>query len=125
MKTPTHVLWWGVGFLILGSLAEVVSTSVSFQSVMVSDPVGNPFYYWLLSPVLIIIQNAAFPLGAALIGASVVMRYVVPLQSPRVQQQSERSKSAAAIRAEQARHLGHLSSLIPVRAPKNWGVALS
>lgn len=92
MKTsPKHVLWWGIGFLILGVLAQVVSTSLSIQASMVSDPIGNPFYYWVLSPVLIIIQNSAFPLGAALIGASVVMRYVTPLQSPGVQQQSGRS----------------------------------
>lgn len=90
MKTsPKHVLWWGIGFLILGALTQVVFTSVGIQASMVSDPVGNPFYYWFLSPILIIIQNTAFPLGAVLIGASVVMRYVTPLQSP------ERSQSGA------------------------------
>jgi len=93
MKTsPKRVLWWGVGFLILGALAQVVSTSVSIQSSIVSDPTGNFLYFWLLSPALIIIQNAAFPLGAALIGASAVMQYLKQSQPPLLQQGSEHNE---------------------------------
>lgn len=95
MKTsPKRILWWGIGFFILGMLVQVVSTSLSIQASMTTDPIGNPFYYWVFSPVLVIIQNAAFPLGAALIGASVVMRYITPWQSPERHQQSERSEAS-------------------------------
>lgn len=86
---PKHILWWGIGFLILGVLAQVISTSLTVQASMVSDPVGNPSYYWVLSPVLIIVQNAAFPLGAAFIGASVVIRYLMSSQSVLSPQQTD------------------------------------
>ncbi|GAA4107518.1 hypothetical protein [Enteractinococcus coprophilus] len=86
--SPKHILWWGIGLLILGVLSQVLSTSLSIQASMVSDPIGNPFYYWVFSPVLIIIQNAAFPLGAAFIGASVVIRYLQQSQ-PTLSQQPE------------------------------------
>lgn len=94
MKTSTRtslkrILWWGIGFLILGVLAQVLSTSLSIQASMTSDPIGNPFYYWVFSPVLKIIQNAAFPLGAAFIGASVVIRYLMPSQLALSPQQTE------------------------------------
>mgnify|MGYP007082236023 FL=1 len=84
--SPKRILWWGIGFLILGVLAQVVSTSLSIQASMVSDPIGNPLYYWAFSPVLIIIQNAAFPLGAAFIAASIVIRYFQQAQ-PALRQQ--------------------------------------
>ena len=76
--SPKRILWWGIGLLILGVLAQVISSSLSIQSAMVSDQIGNHVYYWVLSPVLFIIQNAAYPLGAAFIGASIVLRYLVP-----------------------------------------------
>lgn len=81
MKTsPKRVLWWGIGLLILGTLAQIGYTSAGLQSSIISEPAGNSFYFWLFSPALVIIQNAAFPMGAALIGASVVLRYLQ--QSP-------------------------------------------
>lgn len=87
---PKRILWWGIGFLILGVFAQVVSTSLSLQASMVSDPIGNPFYYWVFSPILIIIQNAAFPLGAAFLGASVVIRYLKQSQPVLSQQPEQR-----------------------------------
>ena len=86
-----RILWWGIGLLILGVLAQVISSSLSIQSAMVSDKIGNPVYYWVLSPVLIIIQNAAYPLGAAFIGASIVLRYLVLPHATLSQQHNEHS----------------------------------
>lgn len=85
--SPKRLLWWGIAVMILGALAQIGYTSVGIQSSMMGDPVGNSFYFWVFSPGLIILQNAAFPLGAALIAASVVIRYLqnsqpVPSQQP-------------------------------------------
>ena len=74
-KSPERIMWWGIALLILGALAQIGYTSAALQSSMISEPAGNSFYFWIFSPALVIIQNAAFPLGAALIGASVVIRY--------------------------------------------------
>lgn len=89
---PKRLLWWGVAVIIVGALAHIVSTSAALQSSMISEPVGNSLYYWAFSPALIIIQNAAFPLGAALIGASLVIRYLKQSQSALPQQQAERDE---------------------------------
>ena len=84
MKTsPKHILWWGIGFLILGGITFYVYTSVGFQTALASTQTSQSLWFWLFSPALNIIQNAAFPLGAVLIGASVVMRYVDLSQSER------------------------------------------
>lgn len=93
MKTsPKRILWWGIGCLILGAIAFYMYTSVGFQTALASTQTSQALWFWLFNPVLNIIQNAAFPLGAVLIGASVVMRYVAPLPSLEAHQQSERSE---------------------------------
>lgn len=86
--SPKRILWWGVGSLILGAIAFYAYTSAGVQTAMVSDQTSRSLYFWLLSPALSIIQNAAFPLGAAFIGASVVIRYLQQSQ-PALSRQPE------------------------------------
>ncbi|GAA4476341.1 hypothetical protein GCM10023190_13620 [Enteractinococcus fodinae] len=90
--SPKRILWWGIGFLILGAIAFYVYTSVGFQTALASTQTSQALWFWLFSPGLNIIQNAAFPLGAVLIGASVVMRYIASWQSSEAHQPSERSE---------------------------------
>lgn len=88
--SPKRILWWGgVGFLILGAIAFYMYTSVGFQTGLASTQTSQALWFWLFNPVLNIIQNAAFPVGAALIGASVVIQYLTAPQSALNQQQTQ------------------------------------
>ncbi|MDN6358905.1 hypothetical protein [Yaniella sp.] len=69
--SPKRILWWGVGFLIVGAIAFYAYTSAGVQTALTSDQTSQSLWFWLLSPALSIIQNVAFPVGAALIGAPV------------------------------------------------------
>lgn len=86
--SPKRILWWGVGFLIVGAIAFYAYTSAGVQTALTSDQTSQSLWFWLLSPALSIIQNVAFPVGAALIGASVVIRYLQESQSALDQQQT-------------------------------------
>lgn len=72
--TAKKTLWWGIGVLILGVISYVAYTSAGFQAEMMNQLQENQsFFLYVLSPGMIIIQNLTFPLGSALVGASIVM----------------------------------------------------
>ncbi len=75
-ESATRMLWWGIGLFVLAVIAFAVGSTTSFQAAMNADPVEGPTYYWVVSPIVAIIQAGAFPLGAALIAASVVCRHI-------------------------------------------------
>lgn len=56
---------------LLAVIEFPVGTTMSVQSSMVSDLVGQPSYYWVVLLIVAIIQAEAFPLGASLIAAGV------------------------------------------------------
>lgn len=79
MKTSaTKTLWWGIGLFIFGGVALValpwftgaVASSMNFNTV------DQTMYFGLIWPLSSIVQYGAFPLGAALIAASVVLRHI-------------------------------------------------
>lgn len=73
-STAKKTLWWGIGVLILGVISYVAYTSAGFQSEMVNQLQNyHSFFFYVISPGLIIIQNLTFPLGSALVGASIVI----------------------------------------------------
>ncbi len=80
--SPQRIFWWGIGFLALGTIGIYVGNSVGVQLSLTSGQEIQTLYFWLISPGLRIIQSAAFPLGAALIAASVIIRNINPQSTP-------------------------------------------
>src|SRR5699024_10217155 len=76
--SPKRVLWWGIGCLIIAALVYLLYTTIGIREAMFAHQQSSSMFSWALSAVFMILQNAAFPVGAALIGASVVMRYITP-----------------------------------------------
>lgn len=74
--SATRMLWWGIGLFGLAVVAFVVGATTTLHTALSSDPLGQSTTYWIVSPVVTIIQAAGFPLGAALIAASVVIRHI-------------------------------------------------
>lgn len=74
-KAARRTLWWGIGLFIFGGVALVglpwlmtgVEASLNFNTV------DQTMYFSLIYPWSVIIQYGAFPLGSALIAASVVL----------------------------------------------------
>ncbi len=80
--SPKRIFWWGIGFLALGAIGIYVGNSVGVQLSLTSGKEVQTLYFWLISPVLRIIQSAAFPLGAALIAASTIIHHITHRAAP-------------------------------------------
>lgn len=90
MKTSvTRTLWWGIGLIFLAVIALLLYIGTGVQASLSATQAGQSVYFWLVSPLLAVVQNVGFPLGAALIAASVVLRHINHWQSPLVHQQQE------------------------------------
>ncbi|MRG59277.1 hypothetical protein GE115_05245 [Agromyces sp. CFH 90414] len=72
---PTTVLWWGIGLLVGGALLLVFAADV-LNAVMTPNTEAWSFAYAFLAKVLSVLEVTLPPLGAALIAASLVMRYL-------------------------------------------------
>lgn len=96
MTSATRTLWWGIGVVLLAVIALLVQTGTGLQASLSSSEAGQSVYFWLVYPTLVVIQNVAFPLGAALIAASFVIRHIANRPSPSVQQQSQRHTAEVA-----------------------------
>lgn len=77
-KSAQRTLWWGIGLFIAGGIALVAVPWLmgGLESVLNFNTVERSLYIGLLQPIALVIQYGTFPLGAALIAASVVIRHI-------------------------------------------------
>lgn len=76
--SATKTLWWGIGLFIFGAVALVALPWLmsGMDSFFNLNTVDRTIYFSVISPLSVIIQFGAFPLGGALIAASVVLRHM-------------------------------------------------
>lgn len=76
--SATKTLWWGIGLFIFGGVALVALPWLmsGMDSAFNLNTVDRTMYFGIISPLSVIVQYGAFPLGAALIAASVVIRHM-------------------------------------------------
>lgn len=76
--SASKTLWWGIGLFIVGGVALVALPWLmsGVESTMNFNTIDRTFYFGLISPISVMIQFGVFPLGAALIAASVVIRHI-------------------------------------------------
>lgn len=76
--SATKTLWWGIGLFIFGGVALVALPwlMTGMDSAFNLNTVDRTLYFGIFSPLSVIVQYGAFPLGAALIAASVVIRHM-------------------------------------------------
>ena len=79
---PTRLFRWGIGLLALGVLAYLVATAIAGLNLVNTTPSAQSAYIWVVSPLIGILQSGTFPLGAALIAASIVIRHIDQRDAP-------------------------------------------
>src|SRR5699024_11401953 len=64
------------------SLAYLVATAIAGLNLVNTTPSAQSAYIWVVSPLIGILQSGTFPLGAALIAASIVIRHIDQRDAP-------------------------------------------
>ncbi len=74
-RMPRATLWWGIALLFGGGALIVLAPTV-LNLLVTPNTESWQGAYWLLDTLLSVLRVTLAPLGAALIAASLVMRYV-------------------------------------------------
>ena len=72
---PKKTLWWGVA-LVVGGAIFIVTTPPLLPMILPLDTEAGQIAYFALIAALDVVRELVLPVGAALIGAALVMFYV-------------------------------------------------